>query len=146
MPILRKKRKGRMMCIFGSHTICSQEAGLARSKHRSRNYLIRRWSKIGRNALNLWDMVIDTLQPPTRRDPMRNKKTKSVLSDERLTDSNNVPPNSHISSQRASLFVFEDNDAVIKLVIKGWSPFMRHISRTRCVNLDCLLDQRNLDP
>ena len=56
-----------------------------------------------------------------------------------------ILPNAHISSQRASLFVFEDNDAVIKMTIKGRSPFMRHISRTHHVNLDPLFDRMNLD-
>ena len=45
-----------------------------------------------------------------------------------------VLPNAHISSQRASLFVFEDKDVVIKMIIKGQSLSMRHISRTHRVN------------
>ena len=44
------------------------------------------------------------------RDPMRNMKsrtTKKLMVDEKLTDSiDGIPANSHISSQRASLFVF----------------------------------------
>ena len=43
--------------------------------------------------------------------------------DKVLTDSvYYVPPNAHISSQRASFFVFEDNDAVIKMIIKRREP------------------------
>ena len=57
---------------------------------------------------------------------MRNtkpKKTKSLVADKRLTDSiDDVLPNARTSSQQASLFVFEDNDAVIKMIIEGKKP------------------------
>ena len=40
----------------------------------------------------------------------------------------------------------EDNEAVIKTIIKGRSPTMRHVSRTHRVALDRLFDRTNLDP
>ena len=43
------------------------------------------------------------------------------------------------------LYVFEDNEAVIKMMIKGRSPTMRHVSRTNSVALDWLFDRINLD-
>ena len=46
----------------------------------------------------------------------------------------------------ATLHEFEDNEAVIKIVIKGRSPTMRHVSRTHRVALDWLFDRINLDP
>ena len=48
--------------------------------------------------------------------------------------------------QEASLYVFEDNEAVIKTIIKSRSPAMRHVSRTHRVALDWLFDPINLDP
>ena len=39
-----------------------------------------------------------------------------------------------------------DNEAVIKMIIKGRSPTMRHVSRTHRVALDWLFDRINLDP
>ena len=42
------------------------------------------------------------------------------------------------------LFIFEDNEAVIKMIIKGRSPTMRHVSRTHRVALDWLFDRINL--
>ena len=53
--------------------------------------------------------------------------------------------NIHSSRQEALLFVFEDNEAVIKMIIKGRSPTMRHVSRTHRVALDWLFDGINLD-
>ena len=70
------------------------------------------------------------------RDPMRNMKPrtmKKLMVDKKLTDSiEGIPANAHISSQRASLFVFA-----------GRSPSMRNIFR---VNLDPLFDHIQLDP
>ena len=44
------------------------------------------------------------------------------------------------------LYVFEDNEAVIKMAIKVSSPTMRHVSRNHRVALDWLFDRINLDP
>ena len=41
---------------------------------------------------------------------------------------------------------FEDNEAVIKMIIKSKSPTMRHVSRTHRIALDWLFDRVNLDP
>ena len=57
-----------------------------------------------------------------------------------------VPSNVQFSHQEALLYVFEDNEAVIKMIIKGRSPTMRHVSRTHRVALDWLFDRINLDP
>ena len=40
----------------------------------------------------------------------------------------------------------EDNEAVIKMIIRGRSPTMRHVSRTHRVAPGCLCDRINLDP
>ena len=56
-----------------------------------------------------------------------------------------VPSNIQSSRQEALLYVFEDNKAVIKMIIKGRSPRMRHVSRTHTVALDWLFDRINLD-
>ena len=57
-----------------------------------------------------------------------------------------VPSNVQSARQEALLYVFEDNEAVIKMIIKGRSPTMRHVSRTHRVALDRLFDRINLDP
>ena len=56
-----------------------------------------------------------------------------------------VPSNVQFSHQKALLYVFEDNEAVIKMIIKGRNT-MRHVSRTHRVALDWLFDRINLDP
>ena len=44
------------------------------------------------------------------------------------------------------LYIFEDNEAVIKMIIKGRSSMMIHLSRTHSVALDGLFDRINVDP
>ena len=56
-----------------------------------------------------------------------------------------VSSNVHSSRQEAFLYVFEDNKAVIKMIIKGRSPTMKHVSRTQRVALDWLFARINLD-
>ena len=63
-----------------------------------------------------------------------------------LNNIDSVPSNVQSSRQEVLLYVFEDNEAVIKMIIKGRSPTMRHVSRTHRVALDWLFDRVNLDP
>ena len=45
----------------------------------------------------------------------------------------------------ALLCIFEDSEAVIKMILKGTSPTMRHSSRTHRVAHGLLVDRINLD-
>ena len=54
-----------------------------------------------------------------------------------------ISSNVNSSRQEALLHVFEDNEAVIKMIIKVRSPTMRHVSRTHRVALDWLFDRIN---
>ena len=72
------------------------------------------------------------------------KKFHGVVND--LDNVEFIPSNVQSSHQEASLCVFEDNEAVIKMIIKGRSPTMRHVSRTHGVALDWLFDRINSDP
>ena len=63
-----------------------------------------------------------------------------------MKDIDSVHSNVQSARQEALLYVFEDNEAVIKMIIKGRSLTMRHVSRTHRVALDLLFDRINLDP
>ena len=92
-----------------------------------------------------------------RRDPLLNKREicspphtvhKRKQSQRVINDLDNVYfISSSVNSyrQEASLYIFEDNEAVIKMIIKGRSPTKRHVSRTHRVALDWLFDRINLD-
>ena len=47
----------------------------------------------------------------------------------------------HSSQGESQLYIIEDNEAVIKMIIKGRFPTMRHMSRTHRVALDGLFDR-----
>ena len=73
----------------------------------------------------------------------KRKQSQRVIND--LDNVDFIPSNVQSSHQEALLYVFEDNEAVIKMIIKGRSPTMRHVSRTHRVALDWLFDRINLD-
>ena len=62
------------------------------------------------------------------------------------TKIDHIPSNTTNSGSSAMVYVFEDNEAVIKMILKGRSPTMRHVSRIHRVALDWLSDRLNLDP
>ena len=76
---------------------------------------------------------------------MVEKHHKSQNKIDAMQDIDAVLSNVQFARQEALLYVFEDNEAVIKMIIKGRSPTMRHLSRTHRVALDWLFDQINLD-
>ena len=106
----------------------------------------------GLPALELWDLIVSVLGNVSRvsdrsgqpdNDVHKHHKSQKKINVMENIDS--VPSNVQSSRQEALLYVFEDNEAVIKMIIKGRSPTMRHVSRTHRVALDWLFDRINLD-
>ena len=73
----------------------------------------------------------------------KRKQSQRVINDLDTVDF--IPSNVNSSRQEALLYVFEDNEAVIKTIKKGRNPKMRHVSRTHRVALDRFFDRINLD-
>ena len=114
-------------------------------------------------ALDLWDLIV-TVRGNTNQshkeheDLLKNKREvrspphtiyKRKRSQRVINDLDNVdfiPSNVNSSPQEALLYVFEDNEAVIKMMKKGRSPTMRHVCRTHRVAFDWLFDTINFDP
>ena len=65
---------------------------------------------------------------------------------EQLSTLDRVATNANSSQCKAHLYIFKNDEAVIKMIIKGRSPMMRHVSRSHRVALDWLFDRINLDP
>ena len=74
----------------------------------------------------------------------KRKQSQGVIND--LDNVDFIHSDVNSSHQEALLYVFENNEAVIKMIIKGRSPTMRHVSRTHRVALDWSFDRINLDP
>ena len=108
----------------------------------------------GLPALELWDPIVSVfgsvsqISDRTRRlvnvDLKRNQKSQGKINVMENIDS--VPSNVQSSRQEALLYILEHTEAVIKIIIKGRSPPMRHVSRTHRVAPDWLFDRINLDP
>ena len=107
-------------------------------------------------ALDSWDLIVLVLGNTTQNHDRTGKlvvcrdknhvrhQSRGVINV--LDNVDFVPSNVRFSHQEPLLYVFEDNEAVIRMIIKGRSPTMRHVSRTHRVALDWLFDRINLDP
>ena len=162
-----KSTSGGTLCIFGSHTfvpiswMCKKQTSVSHSSE-SEIISLDAGSRLdGIPALDLWNLIAAFLHGNTyqsnqeRRDPNTNlvlvnpnkiptrKKFHGMIDD--LDNVDFVSSNVHSSRKEALLYFFEDNEAVIKMIIKGRSPTMRHVSRTQRVALDWLFDRINLD-
>ena len=158
------------MCIFGSLTfvpiiwMCEKQSSVYHSSTEPEIISLDAGLRLdGIPALDLWDLIVAVLgntnqNNKVRRDLCPNQREvrstphtiqKRKHSHRVINDLDNVdfiPSNVNSSHQEALLYVFEDNEAVIKMIVKGRSPTMRHVSRTHRVALDWLFDRINLDP
>ena len=57
-----------------------------------------------------------------------------------------VPPAMPVCANAAKLYMVEDNDAAIKMLMKGRAPILKHCGRTQRVDLDFLFEQLREDP
>ena len=129
-----------------------------------------RLTQDGIPALDLWDLVIDVfhsspnqlmkskgrVQVNLSRDTPSNKhtqnQTKTPIHHDNLEVGNVDYVSSNVKSSQfgAMLCIFEDSEAVMKMIVKGRSPTMRHLSRTHRVapdriNLDLKIQIKYVD-
>ena len=107
----------------------------------------------GLPALELWDLIVSVFgnishvsDRSAKPENDERKHYKSHNQIDAMKDIDAVPSNVQSARQEALLYVFEDNEAVIKMIIRRRSPTMRRVSRTHRVALDWLFDRINLDP
>ena len=161
-----KSTSGGLLCIFGSQTFvpitwkCKKQTSVSHSSAEAEIISLDAGLRMdGIPALDLWDFVIEVFhsspnQANKARDlaelqgnllqsttlNMRSQiPTKHINLD--LTNVDHLSSNVKPSGSSAMLYVFEDNEAVIKMIITGRTPTMRHVSRTHRVALDCCLIQ-----
>ena len=104
-------------------------------------------------ALDLCDLIVTVLHGNTDHSQqvqgnLSTSPTRKKIPG-KIDDLNNVDfisSNVNSSRQEPMLYIFEDKEAVIKMIMKGRSPTMRHVPRTHRVALDWLFDRINLDP
>ena len=135
---------------FGSHTfvpicwMCKKQTSVSHSSTESEIISLDAGLRLdGILALDLWDLIVLVLGNTTQNHDRTKEPVVNCYKDHGQGQSrgmfnvlNNVdlvPSNVQFSHQEALLYVFEDNEAVIKMIIKGRSPTMRHVSRTHRV-------------
>ena len=137
-----KSTSGEPLCIFGSHTfvpvswMCKKQISVSHSSTESEIISLDAGLRLdGFPALDLGDLIVsvsgNTIQIPDRsgRPVVNDNKVQSANKRSQGTTNvlNNidcVSSNVRSSHQEALLYVFEDNEAVIKMIIKGRSPTM----------------------
>ena len=154
-----KSTSGGTLCVFGSHTfvpvswMCKKQTSVSHSSTESEIISLDTGLRLdGLPVLELWDLIVSVLGNSSRISDRTGKPVngerkhyKSHNKIDAMKDIDSVPSNVQSARQEALLYVFEDNEAVIKMIIKGRSPTMRHVSRTHRVALDWLFDRINLD-
>ena len=153
-----KSTSGSVLCIFGSRTfvpiswMCKKQTSVFHSFTESEIISLDAGLRMDGllPELDLWDLVIEVLGtthglPKPTQACMRetDAKIRSTHKIQQVLDQNvdlsnvdQVPSNAHLSEKESQFYIFEDNEAVIKMIIKGRSPTMRHVSRTHRVALD----------
>ena len=165
-PILQEILRTRNLvqvehCVFfGSHTfvpigwICKKQTSVSHSSTESEIISLDAGLRMdGIPALDLWDLIVTVLHGDTNQSKQVQGDLSTSLTRKKflgkIDDLNNVDfvsTNANSSRKEAMLYIFEDKEAVIKMIIKGRSLTMRHVSRTHRVALDRLFDRINLDP
>ena len=152
-----KSTSGGTLCIFGSHIfvpiswMCKKQTSVSHISTESEIISLDTGLRLdGLLALELWDLIVSVFGKYFScfrwHGATVKGKNKSYNKIDVMRDIDSVPSNVQSASREALLYVFEDNEAVIKMIMKGRSPTMRHVSRTHRVALDWLFDRINLDP
>ena len=133
---------GGTLCIFGSHTfvpiswMCKKQTSVSHSSTESEIISLDAGLRLdGIPALDLWDLIVSVLGNTTQTTEISGRPViidRSQRSQGKINVLNIdcVSSNVQSSHQEALLYVFEDHQAVIKMIIKGRSSTMRHVSRT----------------
>ena len=137
-----KSTSGGTSCVFGSHTfvpinwMCKKQTSVSHSSTKSD--IISLDAGLMVSVLGCVSRVSDGSGKPESDDHKHHKSHHKI---DVMKDIDAVPSNVQSARQEALLYVFEDNEAMIKMIMKGSrSPTMRHVSRTHRVALDWLFD------
>ena len=134
-----KSTSGGTLCIFGSHTfvpiswMCKKQTSVSHSSTESEIISLDTGLRLdGLPALELWDLIVSVLGNVPRVSDSTgkpvidaHKRQKSQSRIDVMKDIDLVPSNVQSENHEALLYVFEDNEAVIKMIIKGRSPTMK---------------------
>ena len=130
-----KSTSGGTLCVFGSRTfvpiswMCKKQTAVSHSSTKSEIISLDTGLRLdGLPALELWDLIVSVLGSVSQisdrtGQPVNdvNKHHKSQRRIDVMESIDSVPSNVQFSRRGAWLYVFEDNEAVIKMINKGRS-------------------------
>ena len=148
---------------FGKSWMCKKKTSVWHSSTESEIISLDAGLRLdGIPALDLWDLIVSVLGKTTQNHDRtvqsvvnkseacspphtihKRKQSQRVIND--LDNIDFIPSNVQSSHQEALFYLFEDNEAVIKMIMEGSSPTLRHVSRTHRVALDWWFHRINLD-
>ena len=161
------------MAIFGSKTFvpiswfCKKQTAVSHSSTEAEVLSMDTAVRMeGLPALALMESIVEVFGPkltdqqrtqliqaspsPTaslRTTPMRGTRVfetpEEAISDLRVDETIHSVP---IALGRAKLYIFEDNEAVIKMVAKGRSPTLQYMCRTQRIDIDWLWERLRNEP
>ena len=150
---------GAMMCLVGPNTfvpiqwLCKKQTAVSHSSTEAEVISLDTGVRLdGIPALIFWELVIEVLGPSNVAG--RNSKLTKADENKRLVCTNSfdvlrnvdcVPPSLPPSRGLARLIVLEDNEGVIKMLYKGRSRNMRHVTRTMRIDIDWLFERLKTD-
>ena len=166
-----KSTSGGTLCVFGIHTfvpinwMCKKQTSVSHSSTESEiiffgcsievGWYSRTWF-LGYDRCSSWK---HESEPYRTGRPLKDQRwslfntshdsqTKTISEEWSMIWTMFIlfPQTSNSSRQEALLFVFENNEAVTKMIIKGRSLTMTHVSRTHRVARDWLFARINVDP
>ena len=144
-----KSTSGGILCTFGSHTIvptswmCKKQTSVSHSSTEAEVISLDAGLRMdGIPALALWNLVLEAFhsspsQLNKTKDQVRGNSSRDTTSNKHtqnqtkiptqqdnfdLSNVDHVPSFANFSRVGAMLYIFEDNEAVIKMIIKGRCP------------------------
>ena len=155
-----KSTSGGTLCVLVSQTLvpiswmCKKQTSVSHSSTESEIISLVAGLKLdGNPPLDLWDLIVSVLGNTSQN---HDRTVRPVVSTSEIcspphtihkrkqyrrviNDLDNVdfllPPTSNLHIRKLCCMCFEDNEAVIKMIMKGRSQTMRHVSRTHRVAL-----------
>ena len=149
---------GMVICLFGSRTFvpitwfCKKQPVVSHSSSESELVALDTALRMeGLPCLQFWDLVLDVFS--ARSDPLHTDMdtyTDGTVGWGAIRpdpfDVDYVTPALPPPKGLARMYVFEDNEAVIKMTIKGRTMQMRHTARTHRTNYDWVFERVKRDP
>ena len=151
-----KSTTGGVLCLVGPRSfvslnwICKKQGAVSHSSTEAEIVGLDTMVRMeGIPALNLWSQIVDTVQgvvnlgTPAKDASQAAYARYDVISMEYV---DYVPPSLPSFLHNTKLVFMQDNDAVIKMVVKCRAPTLKHVPRTHRINLDWLFERCRMDP